>query len=184
MGGPSEQWIVAPWSIIGDRPAAEAFAGRLTAAPVAHGNQTAMSSGLLFAARLLAESGLSADHLTIDVAGDGPNNAGPPIRAVRDLLVSRGVTINGLPLSMAEAERGPYERFTAAPSIDLDGYYRDCVIGGPGAFAMPVDDPAQFFAAIRRKLVQEIAALPTARMMRAAYVTQPASPAECATGSR
>ena len=40
---------------------------------------------------------------------------------------------------------------------DLDLYYTNCVIGGPGAFMIPVNDWSQFPEAIRRKLVLELA---------------------------
>ena len=40
---------------------------------------------------------------------------------------------------------------------DLDAYYRACVIGGPGAFVIPVTDWTEFEEAVRRKLVLEIA---------------------------
>ena len=42
---------------------------------------------------------------------------------------------------------------------DLDIYYRDCVIGGPGAFLIPVRDGTAFVDATRTKLVMEIAGL-------------------------
>ncbi|MEE8305781.1 MAG: DUF1194 domain-containing protein, partial [Gammaproteobacteria bacterium] len=40
---------------------------------------------------------------------------------------------------------------------DLDLYYEDCVIGGPGAFIVVADGFKDFARAIRRKLVTEIA---------------------------
>jgi hypothetical protein len=43
---------------------------------------------------------------------------------------------------------------------DLDVYYRNCVIGGPGAFMFPVTGWEQFPEAVRRKLVMELAAVP------------------------
>ncbi len=46
---------------------------------------------------------------------------------------------------------------------DLDLYFRDCVIGGPGAFMIPVWERNQFAEAIRVKIVREIAAQPSSR---------------------
>ena len=40
---------------------------------------------------------------------------------------------------------------------NLDIYYEDCVIGGPGAFVIPIRERDQFKEAIRTKLVLEIA---------------------------
>jgi hypothetical protein len=114
---------------------------------------------------------------TIDVSGDGANNAGPPVAPVRDALVAGGITINGLPLPTPQSG-GPFAYLTdAAAPVDLDRYYIDCVIGGAGAFVMPVDGPSTYFAAIRRKLVLEIAGLP-ARVFAASF--RISSAAECA----
>ena len=64
-----------------------------------------------------------------------------------------GITINGLPLMTTDAlsSRWGIE--------DLDVYYAECVVGGPGAFVLPVHDWADFPAAIKRKLVLEISGL-------------------------
>ena len=40
---------------------------------------------------------------------------------------------------------------------NLDVYYEDCVIGGPGAFVIPIREREQFKEATRTKLVLEIA---------------------------
>jgi hypothetical protein len=40
---------------------------------------------------------------------------------------------------------------------NLDWYYEDCVIGGPGAFVIPIKGKDQFKEAIRTKLVLEVA---------------------------
>ena len=61
---------------------------------------------------------------------------------------------------MAIFFRAPYD------VKDLDLYYTNCVIGGPGAFMIPVNDWAQFPEAVRRKLVLELAG-PVAEMRRA-----------------
>jgi hypothetical protein len=164
----AEQWIVVPWTVIGDGRAAEAFAERLEGAPTGVGYKTSLSFGLLFAAAQFATSGVAAMRQTIDVSGDGPSNAGPPIAAVRDFVVGKGITINGLPFPTQNDNDGPYEYLVTRPHIDMDAYFEHCVIGGPGAFVMPVSDPSQIFTAIRRKLVLEIAGLP-ARIIPASF---------------
>ena len=181
--GSGEQWVVVPWTVVADQQSSDAFGDRLVTAPAVRGSQTSLSNGLLFAARQFETSGVVADRETIDVSGDGPNNAGPPIGRVRDFVVGKGITVNGLPLSPAADEKGPFAYLYDQPGIDLDSYYRDCVIGGPGAFTMPVSSPAEVFDAIRRKLVLEIAALP-ARVIRADYIV-PATPrVECVKSDR
>ena len=70
---------------------------------------------------------------------------------MRDRLVRQGITINGLPLMT----RGGFS--SVFDVADLDRYYGDCVIGGPGAFMIPVNDWTQFPEAVRRKLVLKLA---------------------------
>ena len=42
----------------------------------------------------------------------------------------------------------------------LDEYYRERVIGGPGAFLMVAEGFTAFETAVRRKIIREIAAAP------------------------
>jgi hypothetical protein len=149
--GQSTQHIVVPWTIISNREEAEAFVAKLTANPPNSARRTSISGALLFAGDLFAESAYRGAKRVVDVSGDGANNQGPPVDLVRDDLVAQGVTINGLPLMT----RG------GMPSVfdieNLDIYYTNCVIGGPGAFMIPVNEWSQFPEAIRRKLVLELA---------------------------
>lgn len=178
--GVHEQWTVVPWTIIANADDATTFADRLAAAPGERGYQTSISAGLLYAARLLALSGVEATRLAVDISGDGPNNSGPPVAVARDTLVARGITINGLPLPEPDTG-GPFAYLTDRDDIDLDAYYTDCVIGGAGSFVMPVYGAAGYSAAIRRKLAMEIAGVP-ARVFLASFSPRPASPAtQCAT---
>jgi hypothetical protein len=152
--------------VIGSAQDAAAFADAIEALPTASEGGTSISAALLFALTLLESSGLRSDRQTIDVSGDGPNNAGPPINPVRDALIARGFTINGLAISLpAYDEPGRFDTF--GPHY-VESYYEGCVIGGPGAFVIAVDDIADFRQAIRRKLLNEIAGAP-ARLQRAAY---------------
>jgi hypothetical protein len=48
----------------------------------------------------------------------------------------------------------------------LDEYYRDCVIGGLGAFMIPVRERHQFAEATKTKIIREIAGMaPEARIV-------------------
>jgi hypothetical protein len=151
--GPEHQVVVLPWTIINSEAAARSFSDRLLSSPPGRYSGTSISGGLLFSAASFAGNGFAGERRVIDVSGDGPNNRGMPVEPVRTEIVAQGITINGLPLLVKEPF-GPY-------SIDnLDVYYEDCVIGGPGAFLVPVHDMSQLAAAIRRKLVLEIAGAP------------------------
>ncbi len=86
----------------------------------------------------------------IDVSGDGTNNAGALILPTRDDVLAAGITINGLPIMLKRPVRGTMD------IENLDVYYEDCVIGGPGAFVVPIHERQQFIAATRTKLVLEI----------------------------
>ncbi|MGG6495389.1 UNVERIFIED_CONTAM: DUF1194 domain-containing protein, partial [Bacteroidetes bacterium 56_B9] len=94
--------------------------------------RTSIAGALMYSLKLFDELPFEARRRVIDVSGDGPNNDGPHIEGPRDDVLSRGITINGLPLLIYRGERG----YLDLPN--LDQYYEDCVIGGPGAFIVPV----------------------------------------------
>lgn len=152
--GEFTQSVVVPWTTIASREDAVRLAERLSANPPSSARRTSISGALGFAADLLAESGYRGLRRVVDVSGDGPNNQGPPVTPARDRLTEQGVTINGLPLMTSGGLA------TSFDVEDLDIYYRDCVIGGPGAFMIPVNDWSQFPEAVRRKLVIELAGKP------------------------
>ncbi len=159
--GPAEQWVTVPWAIISDRASAEAFAAALTAAPEVEGTHTSVSMGLLFAAAQFRSSPVTALRQTIDISGNGPNSAGPPVATARDFVLAMGITINGLTFTAGSvADAGPYGYLTERDDLDLDRYYEDCVIGGAGAFAMHAGEVGDLIAVIRRKVALEIAGLP------------------------
>jgi len=149
--GPGSQKIVMPWTVIDGEAAAEAFTSKLAAVPISRWSMTSISSALDFGERLFSSSGVAGGRRVIDVSGDGPNNAGAPIVGIRDGLVARGITINGLPIVLKVD--GPFD------IPDLDYYYQECVIGGLGSFMIPIRERSQFQSATRRKLLLEIAGL-------------------------
>jgi hypothetical protein len=168
--GPTYQSVLVPWTILSSPADAMAFADKLGKSEMMRERGTSISSGLFFASQLFEGSGVNAMRQAIDVSGDGPNNMGPPVVPMRDRVVAQGITINGLPILLRPGGGfGPYG------IADLDVYYEDCVIGGPGAFMITVTDVEQFPEAIRRKLVLEIAgAVPEPKLIpAAAFVPQP-----------
>jgi len=148
--GPLDQKIIMPWRLIEGPESADAVAAELAAAPYRRASRTSISGGLIFAKSLFEHSGYRGLRRVIDVSGDGTNNAGALVVPTRDDVLASGITINGLPIMLKRPMRG---------SMDiehLDVYYEDCVIGGPGAFVVPIHERKQFIEATRTKLVLEI----------------------------
>jgi hypothetical protein len=178
--GPRSQSILIPWRALDGSASAEAFAATLKAAPTSHIHGTSISGALAFASTLFDGNGFSGARQAIDVSGDGPNNTGPPVVPVRDAVVARGITINGLPLTLHAGWGSGYGGLEAGL---LDLYYEDCVIGGPGAFFLSVKAPEQLADAIRRKLVLEIAGRPPA-LSPAQFSSRSSSRVDCMIGEK
>ncbi len=149
--GNATQRVVVPWTRIASSDEARAFASRLTAIPPSRARRTSISGALRFSATLFDDNGYRGLKRVIDVSGDGPNNQGPPVHLTRDDVVAKGITVNGLPLMTNDGLT------TAFDVEDLDIYYSACVIGGQGAFMVPVNEWSHFPDAVRRKLVLELA---------------------------
>ena len=149
--GQSDQKILMPWRVIDGPESADAVAGEIARAPIRRASRTSISGALRFAKPLFDDSGYKGLRRVIDVSGDGANNAGPLVELIRDDVLAAGITINGLPIML----KRPY---TGTMDIDnLDEYYEDCVIGGPGAFVIPIREREKFIEATRTKLVLEVA---------------------------
>ncbi len=152
-GGIDEHFTVADWMVIEDQSSASAFANQIAEAPLRQVQRTSISSALVKAVDLVQNNQFHGLRKVIDISGDGPNNQGGSVTQVRDKLLASGVTINGLPLMM-KANGNAWQAM-----LNLDHYYEDCVIGGPGSFAIPVRSKEGFEDAIRMKLIMEIAGL-------------------------
>ena len=152
-GGEDEHFLVADWYLIENESDAHAFAAKIAEAPLRHVQRTSISSALVHASLLMKDNGYQGLRRVIDISGDGPNNQGGLVTASRDAVLASGITINGLPLMLKQQRVGWYHL------PNLDHYYEDCVIGGPGSFAIPVNSLGGFADAIRMKLVMEIAGL-------------------------
>jgi hypothetical protein len=149
---------VVDWQLIDGPAAAAAMAARLGVEDILGGQRTSISGAVLFALPLFRRNGFAGTRRVIDISGDGPNNDGPAVVAAREAAVAAGVTLNGL--AILNHRPGPF----GYPVLeDLDVYFEECVIAGPGAFVIVADGFETFGAAIRRKLVLEIAGLAPAR---------------------
>jgi hypothetical protein len=159
----NDQKIVLPWRLIDDLGSAQAVAEEIGRAPYRRAYRTSIAGALMFGSRLLETSGHRGIRRVIDVSGDGTNNEGPLIVPTRVAVVANGITVNGLPIMLKQPQPGSID------IEDLDIYYEDCVIGGPGAFVVPIKEREKFKDAVRTKLVLEVAGLaPAARIMPAA----------------
>ncbi len=158
--GASDQRILVPWRLIDGPATAQAVAAEIAGQPYRRAYRTSISGALRFSAPLFEGNGFHGIRRVIDVSGDGTNNQGPLVTAVRDDVVAHGITVNGLPIMLKRPN-------PATMDIEnLDIYYEDCVIGGPGAFVIPIRERAQFREATRTKLVLEIAGrMPEPRVM-------------------
>ncbi len=176
--GENEQRLVLDWKIIDGPASARAFSDAIRSTPMRRAYRTSISGALQFSAKLFQTSGYRGLRNVIDVSGDGVNNQGPPVTRVRDDVVSRGVTINGLPLLLKQSNNAAMD----VPELDL--YYEDCVIGGAGAFVIPVRSTAEFARAIKTKLVLEVAGVkPAPTTLRVIPVVEPAR-VSCLIGER
>jgi len=149
--GQSDQKILMPWRVIDGPESADAVAAEIARAPMRRASRTSISGALRFAKPLFDDSGYRGLRRVIDVSGDGANNAGPLVELTRDDVLATGITINGLPIMLKRPYPGTMD------INNLDEYYEDCVIGGPGAFVISIREREKFIEATRTKLVLEVA---------------------------
>jgi len=147
----SDQKIIIPWRLIDGPETADAVANEIMKTPVRRASRTSISGAINFAMPLFDEDPYHGLRRVIDISGDGPNNNGAPVTGARDEALSKGITINGLPIMVKEPS------YSTMDIDNLDFYYEDCVIGGPGSFVISIKDRDKFKEAIRTKLLLEVA---------------------------
>jgi hypothetical protein len=151
--GPRLQAQIVPWTLVRDDASANSVATLIETTPRRlFGGGTSISGAIDYAMRLFSESRLQDARRVIDVSGDGSNNSGRRVTSARDEAVAADVVINGLPILAWE----PY----------LDNYYKDNVIGGPGAFMIVAQTFDTFADAILKKMIIEISATPPKSVAR------------------
>ena len=153
-----DEKIVVPWRVIDGPESADAVAAEIMKTPVRRGSSTSISGAINFAVQRFEENPYRGLRRVIDISGDGPNNDGAPVIGARDAALAKGIIINGLPIMVKEPS------YSTIDIENLDLYYEDCVIGGPGAFIMTIKDREKFQEAIRTKLVLEVAGLTPERI--------------------
>ena len=168
--GPEIQIHLVPWRVIDGKESAEAFVGELASKEYSRYRRTSISAALEYSNRLFDSNTFRGGRKVIDVSGDGANNSGPPLIPIRDRIVESGVIINGLPIIVR-----PTMGYTSWDLPNLDIYYANCVIGGPGSFSIPITKPEEFATATRQKLLQEISSdTPKTRVVPVQQIMPPA----------
>jgi hypothetical protein len=156
--GVNAQKLVIPWTVVDGPDAARKFGDQLLELPRSFAERTSISGGIDFSVKLFDEAPFKAARRTIDVSGDGTNNSGRDVTLARDEALARGITINGLVI-LSERPMAWNPEHTNPPG-GLPNYFRDNVIGGPGAFVVVAEDFNSFGQAIVKKLIAEIAEAP------------------------
>jgi hypothetical protein len=172
--GVDYQNVIVPWTIIDGPEAAMKFAEGLHDNPIGRLRRTSISGAIDFGVKLLDQTGVEPIRRVIDISGDGPNSSGRGVVAARDEAIAKDITTNSLPI-MLKRPSG----FGDMENLDL--YYKGCVIGGEGAFLIPVRERQQFADAIRTKIIREIAALPANPLIQ---TIQADAPVNCFEGDR
>lgn len=141
-----KQTTIVPWTRVSDRASAATFATQVRAAHRTSGGLTAIGDALLAAAAAFETLHDRPARRVIDLSGDGIANIGLKPAEVRDALVARSITINGLAILQNE----PW----------LSSYYDQNVVGGRGSFLLDIQGYKSFAQAMQEKLIDEIAAIP------------------------
>lgn len=148
---PYHQVTVLPWRVVSDEASATKMADDLEGTPYVPGTTTSISGGLDYSVKLFRNMDYEPSRKVIDISGDGYSDFGRPVADARDDAVKEGITVNGLAVIVKSANS-----FRQAAPADLDAYYRDNVIGGPGSFYLAVYKLEDFSRSVLQKLVLEI----------------------------
>src|ERR1700730_6819405 len=151
------QKLVIDWTMIDGPGAARKFGDQLIELPRAFADRTSISGGIEFATAQLERATFEGPRRTIDVSGDGTNNAGRDVKLARDETLAKGIVINGLVILSDRPV--PWNAEHTNPPGGLEKYYQDNVVGGPGAFVLVAENFNSFGRAIIKKLIAEIALL-------------------------
>lgn len=179
--GGDHQRVVMDWTLIDSQEAAFEFAETLDVKAHMGGRRTSIGNMLDFAVTLFMDPRFFAERQVIDISGDGPNNTGARVDKARDRAIARGITINALPILNERPSPYGFPKL-----VDLDVYYEECVIGGSGAFVIAAKGIRSFAAAVRRKMILEVAGLTPERPILSIPVQMGggAAPYDCDVGEQ
>jgi len=163
--GAGSQRVLIDWTRVGDAEEAKGFGDHLLEAPRSFADRTSISGAIDFSMGQFAKAPFESERRTIDISGDGTNNAGRDVTLARDEALAQGVTINGLVI-LSETPLAWNPDHTN-PQGGLDNYYRSHVVGGTGAFVIVAENFASFGQAIIKKLIAEIASSGPAQVRHA-----------------
>jgi hypothetical protein len=172
----NDQKLVLQWRVIDGPESADAVAAEILKTPIRRASRTSISGAIQYAMTLFDENPYRGLRRVIDISGDGPNNNGIMVTVARDAALEKGVVINGLPI-MAKTPS-----YATMDIENLDYYYEDCVIGGPGSFVVAIKERDKFKEAIRTKLVLEVAGLQPEGRVIPTSAREPRVP--CTVGER
>src|ERR1700687_5375671 len=172
----SDQKIIIPWRVIDGPETADAVASEIMKTPIRRASRTSISGAINFAMPLFDENPYHGLRRVIDISGDGPNNNGAPVTGARDAALAKAIPINGLPIMVKEPS------YSTMDIDNLDFYYEDCVIGGPGSFVVSIKDRDKFKEAIRTKLLLEVAGRTPERKIVPVAANEPRVP--CLIGEK
>jgi len=168
--------LVIDWQRITSETEAHNVAALVRALPHKGGEFTCMARMMDHVATLIVPYvPVPALRTVLDVSGDGIDNCTIPesVDAQRRALMAQRVTINGLPIlneagptivgsgayrkpgfGLRNMARGPDTATTL-----LDGWFKDHVIAGPGAFLLAAKGYKDFGRAFRQKFVIEVSGM-------------------------
>ena len=141
--GPEFKEKIVQWTMIQTKQDIEAFAKRLEDHPreVFYGG-TALGDAILYGVSSLETNKFVSDRRVIDLSADGSDKDGLDAVVGRAQALARRITVNGLPI--------------VGEWPELEIFFKENVIGGPGAFCVPAYDFRDFEIAVRKKLIREI----------------------------
>ncbi len=159
-----QQFIAAPWQMIGDATSAQRFGENIDAAPQPPWinnpvRNTSISDAILFCLRQFTNAPFNAARKVIDISSDGTHNIniGAALQPTRQRALKAGAIINVLAIVNSE---NPYPHVTHEnPEGGLPSYFRDNVVAGNGSFVEVADGYDAFSRTIRRKFLLEIAGM-------------------------
>lgn len=146
------QRAAADWTVIASEEDALGFAATVAAAPLERGHYTAIGAAIADSVRRIETNQYQGYRRLIDISGDGPQNQGMDLAEARAMADEARIIVNGLPVITDQPGR-----WVRPVEVNLDAYFEENVITGPGAFVLAARTAEEFRTAILRKMTLEIA---------------------------